>query len=329
MRARCFAGRLLFAVVMTAGLAAAGCGEQDDGSFQGYVEGEFVYAASKFSGRLDELKVRRGRTVRPGDVLYVLEHRYEKESVLQAEANLRGQKSTLKDMEKGLRQEELDQIRAGIVSARAQAKYTSVELERQKKLYRQGAVAKDDLDSAVAGSGMDLAAVREYEAKLATGELTERIDRIDAQKNTVEAARYDLAHAGWDLDQKTGKTIVGGLVFDLLHYKGEWVPAGSPVVVLLPPENIKIRFFVPETTAGSLRIGQELTVDWDGAEKPVRAEITYISPEVEYTPPVIYSQGFRSKLVFMIEARPDPEVAKTMHPGQPVDVRLFAPEPAS
>jgi len=83
-----------------------------------------------------------------------------------------------------------------------------------------------------------------------------------------------------------------------------------------------LRFFVPEPLIGSLRTGQELAVTIDGTSGPLSAAISYISPQAEYTPPVIFSRETRAKLVFLVEARPDPGVAARLHPGQPVDVRL-------
>lgn len=107
---------------------------------------------------------------------------------------------------------------------------------------------------------------------------------------------------------------------------GEFVPAGYPVVSILPPGNIKVRFFVPETVVGTLASGQEVSLAYDGAAKNYRGIISYISPQAEYTPPIIYSRETRSKLVFMVEAKIIPaDQAAALHPGQPVDVRLEKP----
>ena len=101
------------------------------------------------------------------------------------------------------------------------------------------------------------------------------------------------------------------------------MPAGAPVVSLLPPQNIKARFFVPETVLGAVRIGQQVEMRCDGCAAPVAAQITFISPQAEFTPPVIYSRDARAKLVFLIEARAAPGDAVKLHPGQPLEVRLM------
>ena len=91
---------------------------------------------------------------------------------------------------------------------------------------------------------------------------------------------------------------------DTLYSEGEWVAAGNPVVSLLPPGNLKLRFFVPETAVGALKLGQAVRAACDGCSAPIAAKISYISRQAEFTPPVIYSREQRAKLVFLIEARP-------------------------
>jgi HlyD family secretion protein len=114
-------------------------------------------------------------------------------------------------------------------------------------------------------------------------------------------------------------------VFDTLYVEGEFVQAAHPVVSILAPGNITIRFFVPENRLASLSMGQEVFVQVDGSEKIYQAAISYISPQAEYTPPVIYSRDTRSKLVFLIEAAFATSEAVSLHPGQPADVSLENP----
>ena len=93
---------------------------------------------------------------------------------------------------------------------------------------------------------------------------------------------------------------------------------------LLPPANVKARFYVPEPELASLRQGQAVLLSCDGCGAPIAARISYISPQPEYTPPVIYSNSQRARLVFLVEARPDPAQATRLHPGQPLEVRPSA-----
>jgi HlyD family secretion protein len=115
---------------------------------------------------------------------------------------------------------------------------------------------------------------------------------------------------------------VKALVHDTLYSEGEYVNAGQPVVSLLPPGNLKMRFFVPETIVGALKLGQEVRAVCDGCGAPIGAKISYVSRQAEFTPPVLYSREQRAKLVFLIEARPAPADALRLKPGQPLDVSL-------
>ena len=94
------------------------------------------------------------------------------------------------------------------------------------------------------------------------------------------------------------------------------------MVVLLPPANVKVRFFVPQEKLARLKVGETVSVQCDGAAHAFRATVNYISTEAEYTPPVIFSRETRANLVFMIEAKFSPADTADLRPGQPVDVQL-------
>ena len=109
------------------------------------------------------------------------------------------------------------------------------------------------------------------------------------------------------------------LVENTFFNVGEWVPAGSPVVSLLPDHRVKLRFFVPEEEVARARTGREVSFTCDSCPAGLRATIIYVSPRAEYTPPVIYSQSARTKLVFLVEARPT-NASTPLPPGLPVSV---------
>jgi HlyD family secretion protein len=92
-------------------------------------------------------------------------------------------------------------------------------------------------------------------------------------------------------------------------------------VALLPPGNIKARFYVPQAQLPSIALGQKVMLHCDGCGAPLEARVTRIATQPEYTPPVIYSNAQRAKLVFLVEAKPVPAAATRLHPGQPLDVR--------
>jgi multidrug efflux pump subunit AcrA (membrane-fusion protein) len=140
----------------------------------------------------------------------------------------------------------------------------------------------------------------------------------------ADAARQALAQADWRLAQRSVEAPQAGRINDTYYVVGDFVPAGSPVVAILPEANVKIRFYVPEPSLGRVRPGQTVTFACDGCGAPMNATISFIADRAEYTPPVLYSRENRAKLVYLVEARPSAEVATRLNAGQPVDVTLPA-----
>jgi HlyD family secretion protein len=293
-------------------------------SAQGYVEGEFVRVAAQSSGTLERLLVARGDQVREGDLLFALEATDERAAREQAAADLRAAEARLADLRKGKRQPEIEVIAAQKAQAEAMRDLSAIQLRRQQQLVGTSAASKEQLDSARASYERDVARVNELAAQLEVARLAARSDEIDAAEAAVAAAKAALARAEWQLDQRQGKAPAAAEVTDTLYRPGEYVTLGAPIVELLPPANVKLRFFVPEPLLGGLAVGDEVTFDCDGCPPKLGARISFIAPEAEYTPPVIYSRESRDKLVYLVEAAPDAG-APRLHPGQPVDVRLAPP----
>ncbi|AMR76833.1 HlyD family secretion protein [Cupriavidus nantongensis] len=306
--------------LLGAALLAAACGNDRTDSWQGYVEGEFVSVASPFAGRLDALSVQRGQQVGQGAALFALEADDERAARQQAEDQLRAAEATLQDLKTGKRPLEVEVSRAQLAQAQAQAQRSAAALRRDQRQYEIGGIAQAQLDEARAQASSDAARVRELQRDIDVARLPGRDAQQAAQAAQVAAARAALAQAQWKLSRKTVAATQAGLVYDVPYRLGEWVPAGSPVVRMLPPGNVKVRFYVPETVVGALRNGQALQVRCDGCAAPVAATISYVANEAEYTPPVIYSNETRRKLVFLVEARPSAADAPKLRPGQPVEV---------
>ncbi len=317
-------GRTLFSLFSALAVLCmlAGCSRPAANRVQGYVEGEFVYVASPHAGALKSLNVQRGDQVKTGNLLFTLDNEPEGSARDEAEQRLLQARSTLKDAMKSKRPTEIESAEAQMLQARAALVLSEKELVRQEKLLRTSASSVQDVDRARSARDQDRQRVTQLEADLATAHLGSRSDQVAAAEDNVKALAATLARAEWDLSQKRQPAPEAGLVYDTLYREGEWVAAGRPVVVLLPPKNIKVRAFVPETVAGTIHIADGVKVTVDGVPAPFMGKVSFISPQAEYTPPVIYSRESRSKLVFMIEAVFDPETASKLHPGQPVDLQF-------
>nr|WP_244933750.1 HlyD family efflux transporter periplasmic adaptor subunit [Pandoraea apista] len=300
--------------------ALAGCGDHGPAPWQGYVEGEFVYVASSQAGTLQTLSVTRGQQVKAGDALFALESTFELAAQAHARETLASAEAQLRDLDTGKRPDEIAVSAAQLRQAIAVRDKSVAQFDRDQAQYAAGGISREQLDASRADARSSTAHVQELQSSLAVAKLPGREAQRQAQAAQVDAARASLAQADWQLAQKHLGASASGRVYDTMYRVGEWVAAGSPVVRLLPPGNIKVRFFVPETALGNLSAGQTVHISCDGCGAGVDARITYVSNQAEYTPPVIYSNDTRDKLVYMIEAHPAPADAPKLNPGQPVQV---------
>jgi HlyD family secretion protein len=262
-------------------LMLAGCGGNDDHAWLGYAEGDTAFVAAPQAGWVAHLRVDRGAEVKTGDLLFSLDDTAQAAARDQAQA-------------------QIAQAQGQMGQARASLDLAAKELARQQGLVRAGATSKQALDQAK--SAYDTAAA------------------LIAQINATERqARATLSGAAYQLSERDVVSRTNGRVQDVFFRPGEYAPAMTPVVSILPPANVYVRFFVPETEFAKVKLGQKISIHCDGCAKDLTATVSFIAAQEEFTPPVIFSVGNREKLVFKVEARAPGGLA--LNPGQPVDVR--------
>jgi HlyD family secretion protein len=309
-------------LVLLLAAAVAACTGEPTPSYQGYVEAEYVHLAAPVGGRLERLFVERGQGVAAGAALFQLDAVEETAARQHAEEQLKAAEAQLADLRLGRRSPELDVVRAQLAQAQAAEAQALQQVRRDEAQFEIGGIARAQLDDARANLAIRSARVDELARQLQVSRLPARDEQIRAQDAQVAAAKALVSQSAWRLGQKQVAASQAGQVADTLYRVGEWVPPGSPVVRLLPQGHLKLRFFVPETVAGGLKPGRRLRVRCDGCAAEVPAVVTFVADEPEYTPPVIYSNETRAKLVFMVEARPEGDAAAALRPGQPVTVTL-------
>ena len=229
-------------IILIACATMSACSSDTKGLYQGYVEGEYVRVAAPFAGSLNALSVQRGGDVNADAPLFILEQENERAARSEAENRLQRAEAQFANLKKGKRPSELEAVRAQREQAAAALKLSQRTLEREENLAAQGFISKQKLDDARTQLERDRARIAELDAQSTTASLAARSDEIRAAEADVEAARAVLKQAEWKLAQKTVTSPVSGLVEDTFYVQGEWVPAGSPVVSMLPPQNIKVRF---------------------------------------------------------------------------------------
>jgi HlyD family secretion protein len=291
--------------------------------YLGYIEGETSLIAPPVAGRLVQRPVERGMQVKKGDRLFVIDPVVAQADVAHAEAALAESQSRYQNLLTGKRQEEKDITTAQRHETEAALINAEIEYKRQSELLAKGVGTKKDYDNAESQMRQLRMRQNSLAAQEKVNELAARPDEIAAARATVDQNQAMLDQARKRLDDLMPTAPEDGLIENTFFNVGEWVPAGTPVVSLLPPARVKLRFFVPEEDAAHAQIGQAVSFTCDSCPTDLKAHVIYVSPRAEYTPPVIYSQTARTKLVFLIEARPDPTQTR-LPPGLPITVAPFA-----
>ncbi|WP_025895868.1 HlyD family secretion protein [Kordiimonas gwangyangensis] len=286
--------------------------------YPGYVEGEYIDFSVPAGGTLETLDVSRGDRVAAGTRLFALNTEAAEADVAQAEANVHRAEAELADLRRGERAEELEVRLAEIKEAQAALLNAEQELARQQELVGSTAFVQAKLDAAQAARDQAKARLTALKQAFDVANLPARQDRLEAAAQAVKEGEAALAKAARRLTELKPTAPVEAVVEDTFFLPGAWVPAGRPVLSLLPDDKRKLRFFVPEADVAKMQVGKSVRFMCDGCAANLSARITYVAPKAEYTPPVIYSAASREKLVFMIEALP--EGGTILPVGLPIEV---------
>lgn len=307
-----------------AGIAAAiipGFGADAVPQYYGYIEANYIYVAPASVGRIEVLQVQEGDMVAKGTLMFSLEAEQQAAGLRAAEAREAVAEATWRNMETGSRAAEVAVIRASLAKAEADQTLASVTLERSEQLNVQGftSAAKVDADKAMLESAN--AQVAQLRAQLEVAELPARDAQLVAAEATLTAARADSDRARSEFANRTIVAPADGLVERVYFRVGEVASTGAPVLALLPPGELKARFFLPETERVKFRIGDVLMLSCDGCADGLTATVSHMASDPQHTPPIIYSREERTRLVFMAEARLEGETG--LLPGQPVTLQVM------
>lgn len=280
-------------------LALAGCSGRSTDSLTGYIEAETLYMAPQEAGVIAEMRVKEGDKVIAGDTLFHMQADRISYQVEQASA-------TAAAAEK--RADDAGSFAKSVIEAEANLERIAADYKRTQKLFKEGFVSKARLDA-------DRASLTAAQARLEAARAVR-----DAAQEDFQSVRAQAGYAKQRLDDLAVTAPKAGTIERIYRRVGEVAAAGDPVVALLPPENVKLRFYAPERMLSSFSPGAEVSFSCDGCDGGLKARIAYVATEPQFTPPVIYSLDERDKLVFLIEARP--LAPEGLRPGLPVDIAI-------
>ena len=296
------------AAILLLACLAASCAPEENTNWLGYVEGEAVLVAPPQPGWITSLNVTRGAEVKEGDPLFTLDAVREAAARDNATAAISAAKEQGQQAAAQLAQAQAEQAQIEADILRAEK-----ELARQQELVRIGGSPRRDLEAAQAA--YDSAKARRSQAQALQGQAAAARRQADAQAKQATAT---LDTAAFNLSERAVRSLVSGRVEDVYFRQGEYAGSGAPVVSILPPGNVFVRFFLPETALSSVMLGTQVRIGCDGCAPDLTGTISFIASEAEFTPPVIYSVGNRERLVFKAEARMAEGLP--LRPGLPVEV---------
>jgi len=287
----------------------------------GYVEGEYVLLAPLENAQVRSVSVRRGDAVTGGQELATVEGADAEIAVAQSEAALAQARAQLADLKQGKRPEEIAVLEAALRSAEAQAAEARRVMTRTEELKQKGIATQADLDKAATSLEIAEAAVGKARADLEVAKLPARPEAIEAAQHQVDQAEASLEQARWRLSQRRIIAPSTGRISDVIRHAGDLAGPAAPILSMLPDGAVKIKFYVREGEFSSIAVGDRLAVRCDGCPDGLTARVSYVAPDPEFTPPVIYSLESRQKLSHLVEAKPEGNAA-ALQPGQIVDVAL-------
>jgi HlyD family secretion protein len=300
-------------------LALTGCQSKPADSYAGYIEAQEVSIAAPQSGWLTSVNVDRGDAVTAGQLLFRLDTTQADAALNGAQSRAEAAQANAEDLAKGARQADIAPLEAQRTQAQSQIDLARANEARYAALEPKGYVSPAQMDSLRATTRSAEANLSNIDKQIQDKLLAAREDQQKAAQATAAASGADVAQAQWTVNDRIVKARLTGQVDERLREPGEFVAAGAPVLTVRPKGREFVRFYVPQADLSKFKIGTNVHVTCDGCAAQV-ARVRYVSPDAEFTPPVIYSVKERQKMMFLIEATP--EHPDALHVGQPVDVGL-------
>jgi HlyD family secretion protein len=300
-------------------LALSGCQSKPADTYAGYIETQEVSINAPQSGWLTSVDVDRGDAVAPDQLLFRLDTTQADAALSGAQSRAEAAQANAEDLAKGARQADIAPLQAQRVQAQSQLDLARANEARYAALEPKGYVSPAQMDSLRAATRSAQASLANIDKQIEDKLLAAREDQQRAAQATAAASGAEVAQAQWTVNDRIVKARFTGQVDERLREPGEFVAAGAAILTVRPKGREFVRFYVPQADLSKFKVGAMVHVTCDGCAAQA-ARVRYVSPDAEFTPPVIYSVKERQKMMFLIEATP--EYPDSLHVGQPVDVGL-------
>lgn len=303
-------------------LAALGVNAPALDGWNGYLEADYVYVAALSPGRISAIAASEGDTVAVGEVLVQIEAGAETAQVEAARAGVDQARARLENLSTGARAAEIAVLEAGLRRAEADRDLAQANLLRSAALAGKGVLSPARLDGERAALAAAQAQLDQLRAQLEVARLPARPGDRQAAEATLDQALAQELAAGQALAERQLTAPIAGRIDRRFFDLGEVAGAGAPILSIYDPDRLKAVFFVPEAARAALHPGDWLALTCDDCPPGLRARVTRLAAEPQFTPPILYSREERARLVFRAEAVLQAPAAG-LSPGQPVTLEAL------
>ena len=277
---------------------------------------------AKVGGYLVELKIKEGDPVQRGQMVVKIDRPDLQAQLLRDEAALARAKAQLRDLEQGARSQELQEAAANLAAASAQATRAKADFERYSRLFREGAIATQQLDNSRSAHEVAANSLLAAQSRYSLLQSGNREETIEAQRLEVARSEAVLAGSRSQLADTNVVSPLSGRVLSKNYEQGEYVNAGVSIATIGDMKDCWVKVFVSTAQMGQIRLSQAVKVKIDAyPDRAFRGEIREISQNAEYTPRQSITQRERANMVFAVKVKLD-NPAEMMKPGLPADVVL-------
>lgn len=299
-------------------LLLSGCNGDFPHSVPGYIEGVYIDYSAPVAGRLSYRPQYDGENVVSGDLLFVLSEHPEKEKLEGIEAKIEQSSWQLKDLEKGLRVDDIAYLQANVDGAYADVEYWTQNLERLEQLGEDN-LSLNELDVAKQNVQKSKSALDAARAKLKSGQLGERSDLVLAKRAEIKALKAKEKELSWYLTQKKKQADFTGKVKEIYYETGEWISAYKTIMTVEDSDRRYVVFYLNQVEIANIVMGDDVLIV-SANNAVAKARVVFIADQAEYTPPIVYTVSQGELYRFKVKA--ELQTSQYLHPGQPVSVQL-------
>jgi HlyD family secretion protein len=288
----------------------------------GTIEATEVEVSSKLSGRLAQLLVKEGDQVQANQVIARLDTSEIEAEVAQQQAAVAKAEAQLKEQLAGSRLQEVEEARANLQQAEDNLKLAKDDWDRFDNLFKEGAISAQERDRAKNKIEIAQSQVKAAQERYALVRIGPRPEVIEAARHERDRAKGALHMAQVRLRDSAILAPLTGIVLTKRAEQGEVVNPGFPIVLLIDPDDLWLRVYIPESEIGLVSIGQAAAVTVDSfPNRRFEGKVIEINSKAEFTPRTVQTKKERVNLVFGVKISLDNR-ERLLKPGMPADTEI-------